>query len=154
VLAFPVSYELACSWGQGWGINGSVKIAYGSAFIMPPDYTYALHFNTPLDKQAADIKQKLKPALTRDTTAPECVVYKPLQPERLVKLADELATLAFVDLTSDTTLQGIDKAGILADLVTSNLAYGRNLPAARRGPFRVCGQTAELLRAAVCEGSC
>lgn len=137
------------SWGQLWGINGSVKVAYGSAYIMPPDYTFALRFNKPLNEQVIDITQKLKPALTRDPETPECVVYRPVQPQRLVKLVDELTILDAAGRG-----RGSSKAVVLADVVAPNLGYGRNLPAARRGLFQICGKTAELLRAAVCKGSC
>uniref|UniRef100_A0A383VC45 Peptidase C1A papain C-terminal domain-containing protein n=1 Tax=Tetradesmus obliquus TaxID=3088 RepID=A0A383VC45_TETOB len=142
------------SWGPGWGITGSVKVAYGSAYIMQPNHTYALQFNKHMEQQATDIRQKLKPALTRDTTKPGCVVYKPLQPQRPVKLADELTILAAAGLPPNSAVKGVDKAVILSDIVTSNLGYIRSLSATGRGPFRVCGQSAALLRAAVCLGSC
>jgi hypothetical protein len=145
---------LPCSWGQDWGINGSVKVAYGSAYIMQPDYTFALQYNKPISERGTEIRQKLKPALTRDTAMPKCVVYRPRQPQRLVKLVADLHILGIAEFDEGRSYQFLNEAVILADVVTPNLGLGRNLSAARRGPFRICGKTAELLRAAVCQGSC
>ncbi|WIA15592.1 hypothetical protein OEZ85_002219 [Tetradesmus obliquus] len=33
------------SWSERWGNNGTIKIAYGAAYVMQPDYTFALQFH-------------------------------------------------------------------------------------------------------------
>jgi hypothetical protein len=146
---------LFCSWSQSWGMNGSVKIAYGAAYVMQPDYTFALQFhNASTDSRVRMVRQRLKPALALDSTKPDCVLFTPKQAHRLVKLADDLTTLTLVAPGSTMRLS---KANILADIVASNVKYLPSLKlfsAASRGPFRVCGASAMLLRVAVCQGSC
>eukprot|EP00775_Hariotina_reticulata_P008095 gene8095-8288_t len=40
------------SWGTQWGLNGTFKIAYGAAFVLPPDYTLGMEF-VSLDREQA-----------------------------------------------------------------------------------------------------
>lgn len=85
-----------------------------------------------------------------DTTAPGCVLYNPKQPLRLVKLADDLATVAVTSYVGMT----LKRADILAELVASNLpskahTSGRKLSSVGTGPFRLCGKVAQLLKAVV-----
>uniref|UniRef100_A0A383W081 Peptidase C1A papain C-terminal domain-containing protein n=1 Tax=Tetradesmus obliquus TaxID=3088 RepID=A0A383W081_TETOB len=84
------------SWFTDWGLKGTFKMAYGSAYIMQPDYTFAVQFTTAnFAARTSQVKQRLKQAsFVYDPTAPGCVLYNPKQPLRLVKLADDLATLA------------------------------------------------------------
>jgi hypothetical protein len=72
------------------------------------------------------------------------VVYAPREPERLVKLADDLVALA----NAETDAKNGGVADVLADLVPSNIGFVRGpLSAAGRGPFRLCGvNTVQLLR--------
>uniref|UniRef100_A0A383W290 Peptidase C1A papain C-terminal domain-containing protein n=1 Tax=Tetradesmus obliquus TaxID=3088 RepID=A0A383W290_TETOB len=123
------------SWGPSWGPNGSFKIAYGAAYIMQPDYTFAFEVRETL----AQVQQRFAQALSFPAT-PGCLLYFPKQPQRLMKLADDLTTLAA--LVPETTLPQV-----LAEVVTSNTNRIGNLSAAVRGPFRLCGNyLRELLK--------
>jgi hypothetical protein len=124
-------------------MNGNFQMAYGSGYIMQPDYTFALQYQSnSLAERVAAIKQRLQPSLSWDTKRPECLLYEPSIPERLAKLADDLTVLASAD--SDVKLQLAD---IMADVVPSNVKFVRGaLSAAARGPFRLCGDTLLLLR--------
>uniref|UniRef100_A0A383WFV6 Peptidase C1A papain C-terminal domain-containing protein n=1 Tax=Tetradesmus obliquus TaxID=3088 RepID=A0A383WFV6_TETOB len=128
------------SWGPSWGLGGSFRVAYGSAFIMQPDYTFALQFNkVQMTQRVEDIKQRLKPDLAYDPTAAGCVLYTPRQPQRLLQLVRDLSILSST-LSMATRPR---KAEILADVVASNLGYVRSLSTASSGPFRLCGKTAQ-----------
>jgi hypothetical protein len=142
-----------CSWGQGWGINGTIRIAYGAAYIMQPDYTFALQFKEAnITSSLRRFRRTLKPALVRDPSTPECVLYAPKQPQRLVKLVDDLATISFAFAAPGSALD-LKKAEVLADVVASNMGYVPSMSAAVR-IARVCLRSAQLLRAAVCDGVC
>jgi hypothetical protein len=131
------------SWGSNWGLRGSFRIAYGSAYVMQPGYTYALQFNRgSMADRAASIRQRLAPDLAGDPSQQSCIMYNPKQAQRLVKLTDELTILATSALTVALRLR---KQDILADVITSNLGFVRSLAATGRGPFRLCGWTAQLL---------
>ncbi|WIA14333.1 hypothetical protein OEZ85_002863 [Tetradesmus obliquus] len=83
------------SWGPSWGLGGSFRVAYGSAFIMQPDNTFALQFNkVQMTQRVEDIKQRLKPDLAYDPTAAGCVLYTPRQPQRLLQLVQPIACYA------------------------------------------------------------
>jgi hypothetical protein len=117
-------------------------MAYGAANIMQPDYTFALQFNKPdLRTRAADIKQLLNQSLTYDPAKPECVIYTPKKPQRLLQLVDDLVIIA----VTNTTMR-IGKADILGGVVASNLGYMRSLSAASTGPFWLCGKARQLLK--------
>jgi hypothetical protein len=107
---------------------------------MQPDYTYAVRFTkSSITARTAQIKAQLKQAvLMNDKGAPGCVVYTPNQPLRLMKLADDLATLA---ITASQPTGRLRKA----DLVASNLGYLKSLAAASRGSFRLCGKMVQLV---------
>jgi hypothetical protein len=136
-------FMATCSWGPNWGLRGSFKIAYGSAYVMQPDYTFALQFNrSSTTEQATRTRQRLAPDLARDPAQPGCLLYSPKQPQRLVKLTDDLTILA---TTAPTVALRIRKPDVLADVITSNLGFVCSLLAASKGPFRVCGRTAHLL---------
>lgn len=106
---------------------------------MQPDYTFALQFHQDSTAvRAAAIRARLKPDLRNDTTKPGCILLAPKQPFRLVKLVDDLAALA------DASSERIRTARIHAEVVTSNLGFVRDLAAASRGPFRLCGSTVRL----------
>ncbi|WIA38174.1 hypothetical protein OEZ86_001526 [Tetradesmus obliquus] len=92
------------SWGPDWGLNGSFKIAYGAAYTMQPDYTFALE-------------------------------YSPQQPVRLLKVVDDLTMLT--ELAPELPL---GFSHMLTDVVTSNVGRMRNLSAASKGPYRLCGK--------------
>ncbi|WIA38518.1 hypothetical protein OEZ86_001839 [Tetradesmus obliquus] len=117
------------SWGPSWGLNGSFKVAYGAAYIMQPDYTFALE----IKESTTQVQQRFTQALTYPAK-PGCVQYSPKQPERLLKLADDLTTLALAAQVPVSLPQ------VLTDLVTGKLGRVRNISAATRGPFRLCGK--------------
>jgi hypothetical protein len=123
-----LNVSVATSWGPNWGDKGSFKVAYGAAYIMQPDYTFALK----VSESEPLIQQRIVQALTYPAK-PGCLHYSAKQPERLVKLADDLGTLAASASGSPLAL-----AQVLADLVTSNLGRVKSLSAAMRGPFRLC----------------
>lgn len=130
---------VACAAGQLAGATAAPSRLH-TAYIMQPDYTFALQFHQASDAaRAAAIKARLKPDLRNDTTKPGCMLLTPKQPLQLVKLVDDLAVLA------DTSGAAVSTARIYADIVTSNLGYVRDLSAAGRGPFRLCGSTVQLL---------
>jgi hypothetical protein len=131
---------LLCSWSAAWGLQGSFRLAYGAAYSMQPDFTYALAFTaSSADNNTAALELQLAPRLAADKQT-GCLVFTPAQPQRLIKLVDDLNALSIVyDNAPDST-------EILADVVSSNPRILRSLAAASRGPFRLCGKTAEMLR--------
>uniref|UniRef100_A0A383WKQ7 Peptidase C1A papain C-terminal domain-containing protein n=1 Tax=Tetradesmus obliquus TaxID=3088 RepID=A0A383WKQ7_TETOB len=114
------------SWGPSWGLNGSFKVAYGAAYIMQPDYTFAFR----VSESVPQVQQRFAQAFIYPAK-PGCLQYSPQQPQRLITLADDLITL-----TALAPEFGLTPGQVLADVVTSNL--GGNLPRASRGPFRLC----------------
>jgi hypothetical protein len=130
-----------CSWSNAWGLQGSFRLAYGAAYSMQPGFTYALQFKVgSTDDQAAALQQQLAPRLAVDPAKSGCLVYTPAQPQRLINLIEDIRTLAIA--ADEAPASG----EILADVVSSNPRNLRNLAAASRGPFKLCGQTAEMLR--------
>jgi hypothetical protein len=93
---------------------------------MQSDYTFALE----VSESTSQVQQRIVQALSYPAR-PGCLVYSSKQPERLIKLAHDLSILA----ASSPELA----LSFLADLVASNLGRVRNLSAASRGPFRLCG---------------
>ncbi|WIA14374.1 hypothetical protein OEZ85_002903 [Tetradesmus obliquus] len=137
------------SWGPGWGLGGSFRVAYGSAFIMQPDHTFAMQFNkASLTQRVEDIKQRLGPDLSNDQSG--CVLYTPKQPTRMLQLVRDLSILS----TSISMATRPRKADILADVLASNLGFVRNVSAASNGPFRLCGKVAPLLTDIISGVSC
>jgi hypothetical protein len=117
---------------------------------MQSGYTFAVQFtNADFASHTTQVKQRLKRAsLVYDKSSPGCVLYSPKQPLRLVKLADDLATVA---VTSTVTTPST-RADILAELVASNLASketssAEKLTSASKGLFKLCRMAAELLLA-------
>jgi hypothetical protein len=148
LLANPSLCVFTCSWSTNWGLGGTFKMAYGSAYIMQPDYTFAVQFTmTDFAGRTLQVKQRLKQAtLVYDAGAHGCVLYTPKQPLRLVTLADDLATLA----VTSSIVTSLRRADILAELVASNLASKQSsslrlLSSASKGPFRLCRKIAGLL---------
>jgi hypothetical protein len=144
VIGFLVRVvDLLCSWGPTWGINGTVRVAYGSASIMREKSTYAVSFGPKLP--SADIfnlSKKLQQGLTVDTTRPGCLAYRQQAETRLMNLANDIITLSFY-----STAVTPAASDILADVVTSNLGFMPVLSARRRGPFRLCGASGAWLAA-------
>lgn len=138
------------SWGSNWGLGGSFRAAYGAANLMQPDYTFALQYNraNPLAR-ARQIRQQLKLSLAFESSSQSaCLLYTPQQPQRLVKLMDDLTALA--DTAAVSPGMRLRKADVLADLVASNLGTARKLSAASRGPFRLCdARIVQLLKSLV-----
>ncbi|WIA33138.1 hypothetical protein OEZ86_006289 [Tetradesmus obliquus] len=132
------------SWSSAWGLHGSFKVAYGVACIMQPDYTFALQFGpASAAERSAAASNRLLPSIANDPAHRDCVIYKPQQPQRLAKLADELTTMAVT-----YTQAQLGAGDILASIVASNLHLKRNMSAASKGPFTICGAAARLIKAA------
>jgi hypothetical protein len=102
---------------------------------MQPDYTYALVVKDRRDK----VVDSLAPNLAYNSTS-GCLIYMPRQPERLIKLASYLETLAILTPTSN-----LQRSEILAELFTSNSGYLRTMSANSQRLVRLCGAIAELL---------
>jgi hypothetical protein len=131
------------SWGLGWGVNGTFRIAYGAANIMPPDNTFALQFG-PTSNTAKLSEARL--ALAQGTTQPEgadCVWYQPKASMRLLKLHDLLTTLA------NAVVAAPNSAEILGDILAANLGTLRGDLAAPQQNMRVCGRAKDVLLTAV-----
>jgi hypothetical protein len=94
-------------------------------------------------QRVADIKQKMQPDLASNPNTAGCILYTPKQPQRLLKLVQDLGILA----TTLSMAARPRKADILADVLASNLGLvrGQGLSAASNGPFRLCGRTVQLL---------
>ncbi|WIA24084.1 hypothetical protein OEZ85_013692 [Tetradesmus obliquus] len=81
---------------------------------------------------------------------PECLAYTSDQPIRMLKLADDLTTLALSAPAAGSAR--LRKADVIVDLVASNLGFMPSLSAASTGPFRLCGRTAALLSSVLLGG--
>jgi hypothetical protein len=109
---------------------------------MQPDYTFALQFNRgSTADRAASIRQRLVPDLVKDPALSDCMLYSRKQAQRLVKLTDDLTTLAAAAPTATLRLR---KSDVVADVVASNLGSVSRLSAVSRGPFRLCGRMGQL----------
>ncbi|KAF6257657.1 hypothetical protein COO60DRAFT_1695321 [Scenedesmus sp. NREL 46B-D3] len=124
------------SWSPSWGWNGSFKIAYGAAYIMQPDYTYGLK----IPQNVGQVQHRIGLGLAYSST-PGCLEFRSAQPVRLIKLADDLSAVAARSLRGQ-----YDRPQLLADVITSNLGVVRDISAASRGPFRLCGSLVLALR--------
>lgn len=96
---------------------------------MQPDYTFALKINETLPQ----LRQRLSQRLAYNGTS-NCLLYVPKQAERLLKLADDLTTLAAK--TPQFKLENSQEQ-VVAQLTLSNLGHVPKLSAANRGPYRV-----------------
>jgi hypothetical protein len=146
---------VACSWGSSFGLQGNFKIAYGAAFIMPPDYTFAMQFGlAKMSAAAAAISALMKGRLVKDPQRASCLIYRPKQATRLVKLADDLSVLA-LDAIINGGARAPTRADITADLVLSNLGYVPDLSAANKPgrAFKICGGMGELMAGQVRPGN-
>jgi hypothetical protein len=102
---------------------------------MQPDYTFALK----VEETIPQVQQRFAQVLSYPSK-PGCLQYSPKQPQRLVKLADDLSTLTAL-------APQLLFSQVLAELVTSNLGRVKSLSAASRGPVRLCGKNlAQLLK--------
>lgn len=79
---------LHCSWGLAWGLDGSFRVAYGAAYTMQTDYTFALQ----VKEDVAQVQRRLRLTLAYTNTS-NCLHHIPRRPERLVKLAEDLTKL-------------------------------------------------------------
>lgn len=134
-----------CSWGTSWGCNGTFRLAYGAAFGMPADYTYAVQFG-PMTEAAKQIDaRQLLGQGTKSALAPvngtQCLLYKAKRRMRLMKLHDLLSTLARASPNANP-------AQYMLELVAYNSGFLRNL-AAPNTTFGVCGKARELLATAL-----
>jgi hypothetical protein len=129
------------SWGTRWGLGGNVKIAYGAAGVIEPYPAYGLQFgpNVPDIKSTISTMQQ---GLSYDSR-PGCIAFTPRQPMRLIKLVADVWTFLL-----ETNSASVDERIILGEVVASNLAL-TPLFAMSKGPFRMCGFTAEMVAKAV-----
>jgi hypothetical protein len=126
------------SWGTGWGVSGNFKIAYGAAYMLQPDYTFAMEFSKfARAQEAADLlNDNVERVL--DPAYPGCWLFKPPRPMRLLHVAEYLwrmskptANISSIDgdqtkATWRTAPQGqpvLTKMDILEDVILSNLLY-------------------------------
>jgi hypothetical protein len=140
-------YNVLCSWGSSWGLNGTFRIAYGAAYIMALDSTYALHFGPLTDKEQLEaaktaLRQGTIQYLSPNSTG--CVLYSIEKPMRLLALHELLSTVAFLGPASTPKIEAPSKAVILSDLLLSNLGHLAELEAANTS-LRVCGAAQRLL---------
>lgn len=135
------------SWGASWGLNGTFRIAYGAAYIMPLDSTYALQFGPPSDKEKLEAaKTTLRQGKIQymSPNSSDCVWYSIGKPMRLLHLHELLYTVALLGPTSTLETDPPSKAVILSDLLLSNLGHLAD-PAAANTSLRVCGAAQRLL---------
>lgn len=119
---------------------------------MQPDYTFAVQCTrSSASARTSLIKQRLKQAtLVIDASTPGCVRYSPKYLLRLIKLADDLANLA---VSPSNPALRMRKADVLGEVVASNLGAQHKLSAATKGPFRLCGKTAQLVLSLLSPGA-
>ncbi|WIA14567.1 hypothetical protein OEZ85_003084 [Tetradesmus obliquus] len=133
------------SWGSAWGCNGTFRLAYGAAYGMPADYTYAIQAAPVSEFGKVDRARQLLREGTQSAVpsvnGTQCVLYKSKRRIRLVKLHGWLATSARASPNSNP-------AQIMLDLLAYNSGYLRNL-AAPNSAFKMCGTTRDLLVAAL-----
>lgn len=140
------------SWRPDWGLpGGSFKIAYGSAYIMPPDYTFGLEFIADGRDDAA--LQRLSRFATPDPQQAGCYLYSPPTPVRLLQVAHELSHAWTASFVKGLVAAPRELQDIIEDLLLTNTAGGSSssawqaLTELRGGatggqPFRVCGESA------------
>lgn len=117
------------SWGTGWGLNGTFKIAYGAAYILQPDYTFAMEFvRDSAGQEAAELLKAHSEKVT-DPRYPRCRLFRPPRPIRLLHLVEHF-WLAWTASNANNGLginEGvkpeISKQVIIEDLILSNVMY-------------------------------
>eukprot|EP00775_Hariotina_reticulata_P007184 gene7184-7398_t len=111
------------SWGTDWGLNGTFRIAYDAAYILQPDYTFAIEFvKDSQGKQAAELLKSFSEKVT-DPRYPRCRLFRPPRPMRLLHLVEHLwYALTDSRMTNDNLL-GIGKRNIIEELIISNVGY-------------------------------
>jgi hypothetical protein len=126
------------SWGVQWGLNGTFRIAYGAANIMPPDNTFALQFGPTSTIKLSEVRL----ALGQGTTQPDgadCAWYQPKTPMRLLRLHDLLTTLA------NAVVSAPNSAELLAYILAANLGTLRGDLAALQQNMRVRGRAKDVV---------
>jgi hypothetical protein len=137
------------SWGTGWGLRGNVKIAYGAAGIISPNPAYGLLFEPDLERHAENIAAAFRERIQIDSADPLCVLYTPSEPLRLIKLVNNLRILSLA-VAIAAIAPPLDERTIIGDVVAANLGVpSMSLSAASTGPFRMCGETRNMLAALV-----
>ncbi|WIA36837.1 hypothetical protein OEZ86_008091 [Tetradesmus obliquus] len=135
------------SWGTGWGLGGNVKLAYYAAGFLNRYPAYGLQFRPDSSVRKDAVTSKLKQGLSYGKQNSSCLLFKSQQPMRLVKLIDDLYSLAFEAWNAgNPTLLALEV--ILGGVVAANLGPA-SLSAASRGPFKLCGQTYDMVTAFV-----
>lgn len=110
------------SWGSdgSWGLPGGIfRIAYGSAYVAPPDYTYALTFSW--SNQSAAALERIRANAAPDTEFAGCFLFTPPAPTRLLFVAEELWLAWQVAVPQIPGLPAPDgPQDILQDLILAN----------------------------------
>lgn len=86
----------------------------------------------------------LKQGLSYDKQDTNCLLFTAQQPMRLVKLVDDLYSLSLAAYEAGKAATWLNEAVILGDIVAANLGLP-SLSAASKGPFKLCGQTYEMV---------
>lgn len=132
------------SWGPRWGLAGSVRIAYGAAGIIDRHPAYGLQFRPDRSAVKDAVTVMLKQGLSYDKQDTNCLLFTAQQPMRLVKLVDDLYSLSLAAYEAGKAATWLNEAVILGDIVAANLGLP-SLSADSKGPFKLCGQTYEMV---------
>jgi hypothetical protein len=131
------------SWGQSWGLGGNIHIAYGSAGLLSND-VYALRFGLDVLPRGLEVARMLQQGMTYDSNSDNCLLFTAQQPMRMIRLLDDLFTLALAAVENRKTTALLREEDIIGELVAANLGSS-SLFAASTGPFRLCGKISKIL---------
>eukprot|EP00775_Hariotina_reticulata_P002182 gene2182-2500_t len=157
------------SWGTGWGVDGTFKIGYGAAFVLQPDYTFAMEFRKYASAQEAADMLNNHVEKVLDPAYPGCWLFRPPGAMRLLHVAEYLwrlagkpatnitssfdggqtAAAAAAGVTAQQDQAGLSKLDILEDLILSNLLYNGLGAADKIVQQSAAGPNAELLLSAL-----
>eukprot|EP00775_Hariotina_reticulata_P007185 gene7185-7399_t len=128
------------SWGTGWGLNGTFKIAYGAAFVLQPDYTFAMEFRKFARAQEAASILNNNVERVLDPAYPGCWLFRPPRPMRLLHVAEYVWRMSRSPAANISSFDGgesqgatgraaqldqarLTKLDILEDIILGNLLY-------------------------------
>jgi hypothetical protein len=131
------------SWGTGWGLDGNVNIAYGSAGLMQSNDVYALQYGLDVQARGLSVARLLQQGMTYDSKFDRCLLYTAQQPIRMIKLLDDLYTLSLAAFENRKITTFLREDDIIGELVAANL--GSSMSVISTGPFRLCGKVSTML---------